>query len=159
MLPQATSYEELTAKFRWQVPERYNIGVDACDKWARGDKGGGGRLALIHLAEDGRESRYSFKDLQRLSNRCANVLEAQGVEQGDRVAVLLAQGVETAVAHLAAYKLGAIAVPLFTLFGEEALAFRLGDSGARIVVTDRAGAAKIAALRDRLPALDRKSVV
>lgn len=149
MLPPAASYDELTAKFRWQVPERYNIGVDACDKWAATD-----RLALIHLGSDGRETHYSFRDLQRLSNRCANVLEAQGVEQGDRVAVLLAQGPETAVAHLAIYKIGAVAVPLFTLFGDEALAFRLADSGARVVVTDGAGAAKIAAIRDRLPALD-----
>ncbi|MGF1592677.1 MAG: AMP-binding protein [Kiloniellaceae bacterium] len=149
MLPQAASYDELVATFRWQVPEHYNIGVDACDKWADSN-----RLALIHLADDGRETRYSFTDLRRLSNRCANVLEAQGVEEGDRVAILLAQGPETAVAHLATYKLGAVAVPLFTLFGPEALEFRLADSGARVVITDRDGLAKIAQIRDRLPALE-----
>ena len=149
MLPQAASYEALTAAFRWQVPEHYNIGVDACDKWAGTD-----RLALIHLADDGRETRYSFRDLQRLSNRCANVLEAQGVEQGDRVAILLAQGPETAVAHLATYKLGAIAVPLFTLFGEEALEYRVADSGARVVISDQAGLAKLEKIRDKVPALE-----
>jgi len=149
MLPRAANYEELTANFRWQVPEHYNIGVDACDKWADS-----GRLALIHLHDDGRETRYSFQDLKRLSNRCANVLETQGVEEGDRVAILLAQGPETAIAHLATYKLGAIAVPLFTLFGEEALQFRLSDSGARVVITDRSGATKIAAIREQLPALE-----
>src|SRR3546814_4419110 len=68
--------------------------------------------------------------------------------------MLLAQGPETAVAHLATYKLGAIAVPLFTLFGEEALEYRLADSGARVVITDQAGLAKLAAIRDRLPALE-----
>src|SRR3546814_5669265 len=94
MLPQAPSYEELTARFRWQVPEHYNIGVDACDRWADTD-----RLALIHLDADRREARYSFRDLQRLSNRCANVLEAQGIEQGDRVAILLAQDVERSEEH------------------------------------------------------------
>ncbi len=149
MLPKAASYEELTAKFRWQISEHYNIGVDACDKWADS-----GRLALIHLADDGREKRYSFRDMKRLSNRCANVLESQGVEEGDRVAILLAQGPETAIAHLATYKLGAIAVPLFTLFGEEALEFRLANSGARVVITDRVGLAKITQIRDRLPALE-----
>src|SRR3546814_4747512 len=66
MLPQAASYQELTAKFRWQVPEHYNIGVDACDKWAQG-KEGSGRLALIHLAEDGRETRYSFRSEEHTS--------------------------------------------------------------------------------------------
>jgi acetyl-CoA synthetase len=149
MLPQAANYPELIEKFRWQIPEHYNIGVDACDKWADTD-----RLALIHLREDGSTQRYSFADLKRLSNRCANLLETQGVEEGDRVAILLAQGPETAIAHLATYKLGAIAVPLFTLFGEEALEYRLADSGARVVVTDRGAAAKIAAIRDRLPALE-----
>src|SRR3546814_16093168 len=92
--------------------------------------------------------------MKRLSNRCANVLEAQGVEEGDRVAMLLAQGPETAVAHLATYKLGAIAVPLFTLFGEEALEYRLADSGARVVITDQAGLATLAAIRDRPPPLE-----
>ena len=149
MLTKAASYEELTARFRWQIPEHYNIGVDACDKWAESD-----RLALIHLTDDGKETRYSFKDLKRLSNRCANVLETQGVEEGDRVAILLAQGPETAIAHLAAYKLGAIAVPLFTLFGEEALQYRLANSGAKVVITDQAGLAKLDAIRDELPALE-----
>jgi len=154
MLTKAASYQELTAGFRWQIPEHYNIGVDACDKWATKKGSEGDRLALIHLADDGRETRYSFRDLSRLSNRCANVLETQGVEEGDRVAILLAQGPETAIAHLATYKLGAIAVPLFTLFGAEALQFRLADSGARVVITDRTGLAKIEAIRDDLPALE-----
>ena len=120
MLPRAASYQELVEKFRWQIPEHYNIGVDACDKWADSD-----RLALLHLGEDGAVKRYSFAELKALSNRCANLLETQGVEPGDRVAILLAQGPETAIAHLATYKLGAIAVPLFTLFGEEALESKL----------------------------------
>lgn len=154
MLSRAASYEELTARFRWQIPEHYNIGVDACDKWTQDKNGGSDRLALIHLADDGKETRYSFKDLRRLSNRCANMLEAQGVEEGDRVAILLAQGPETAIAHLATYKLGAIAVPLFTLFGAEALQFRLANSGAKVVITDGAGVAKLDALRDGLPALE-----
>ena len=87
MLTKAASYEEMTAAFRWQIPEHYNIGVDACDKWAR-EKSESDRLALIHLTDDGKETRYSFRDMKRLSNRCANVLEAQGVEEGDRIAIL-----------------------------------------------------------------------
>src|SRR3546814_20382603 len=75
--------------------------------------------------------------MKRLSNRCANVLEAQGVEEGDRVAMLLAQGPETAVAHLPTYKLGHIAVPLFTLFRTEAPEYRLDDPGARCVITEQ----------------------
>src|SRR3546814_20095871 len=73
MLPQAPSYEELTARFRWQVPEHYNIGVDACDRWADTD-----RLALINLDAAGREARYSFRDPQRLPTPHSHVQDAPG---------------------------------------------------------------------------------
>ncbi|NIA72333.1 AMP-binding protein [Pelagibius litoralis] len=149
MLTRAGSYRALCGGFRWQIPERYNVAVDACDKWADGD-----RLALIDLKTDGREQRYSFRDLSRLSNRLANALEAHDVGEGERVAILLAQGAETAIAHLAAYKIGAIAVPLFTLFGEEALEYRLSDSGAATVITDQAGLEKLSPLRERIPSLE-----
>ena len=108
MLERAPDYESLTAAFRWSIPERYNIGVDACDKWADGTN----RLALIHLKGDGGVARYSFDDLKVMSNRLANALRARGVARGERIGILLPQAPETAVAHLAAYQLGCIAVPL-----------------------------------------------
>ncbi len=150
MLPSADSYEDLRARFRWQVPARYNIGVDVCDKWAEEPD----RTALIHKQADGAVRRYGFLELKRLSNRLANVLDAQGIGRGDRVGILLPQAPETAIAHIAAYKLGAIAVPLFTLFGPEALEYRLGNSGARGLVTDQTGLEKVLPLRDRLPELE-----
>ena len=150
MLEPAESYADLYGRFRWRVPERYNIGVDACDKWALREPD---RLALIHRKDDGSEDRYSFLDLMRLSNRLANALAARGIGRGDRVGVLLPQAPETAVAHLAIYKLGAIAVPLFGLFGPEALEYRLGDAGAKALITDGEGVAKLAEIREALPAL------
>ena len=149
MLQSARDYDELRARFAWQVPARYNIGVDACDRWAEDPD----RIALIHKQADGAVRRYSFLELKRLSNRLANTLAAQGIARGDRVGILLPQAPETAVAHLAAYKLGAIAVPLFTLFGPEALEFRLSNSGAAALVTDQAGLEKVAGLREGLPGL------
>ncbi len=95
----------------------------------------------------------------RQSNRLANALAQHGVTRGERIAVLLGQGLETALAHVAAYKLGAIAVPLFVLFGEEALAYRLTDSGARVLITDAANWPKVAAIRDRLGELVHVLVV
>jgi acetyl-CoA synthetase len=147
MLERAASYEALAREFRWRIPARYNIGVDVTD---RQDPGA---LALVYLEEGSAARRYSFGDIARLSNRFANVLGTAGLVRGDRVGILLPQAVETAVAHVAAWKSGLISVPLFTLFGEEALAFRLSNSGARALVTDAVGLAKIAAIRDRLPEL------
>jgi len=129
MLPDADNYEDLCARFRWDIPERYNIGWDVCDKWACSDPD---RVALILDEED---RAVSFDELRSLSNRLANLLVSRGVGPGDRVGVLLPQRLETAVAHIAALKLGAITIPLATLFGEEALGHRLSDAGAKAVVT------------------------
>ena len=98
------------SKFYWHIPEYYNIAVDTCDKWANGS----GRLALIEEVA-GETKHYSFDQLKDYSNQFANCLKATGVNQGDRVGILLSQGLATAIAHLAVYKLGAIAVPLFSL--------------------------------------------
>lgn len=149
MLDPAASYEEACRRFRWQVPERYNIGVDICDRHA--DAGAG--TALIHVHADGSVRDISFTELKRTSNRLANVLVGTGLARGDRVAILLPQRPETAIAHIAAHKAGMVSVPLFTLFGEDALQYRLADSGAAALVTDRESLPKIEAIRHRLPDL------
>ncbi|HLV28678.1 MAG TPA: acyl-CoA synthetase [Burkholderiaceae bacterium] len=150
MLVHAATYNELYRQFSWRVPERYNMGVDVCDKWAQQEPG---RLALIHVGADGETREYSYARLRECSNRLANLLRECGVRQGDRVAILLPQCPETAYGHIAVHKLGAISLPLFTLFGAEALAYRLHDSGASCVITDMHGATRLAALRGDLPAL------
>jgi acetyl-CoA synthetase len=143
------SWESVTRAFEWRIPTRYNIGVDACDKWADGS----GRLALIFEDAEGRETRYTFDELKTLSDRYANVLRASRAQPGDRVAVFLPQAPETAIAHLAIYKAGMVAVPLFALFGVDAIEHRLGDSGTVALVTDSQGYGKLAAIRAALPAL------
>src|SRR6516225_4880560 len=149
MLLAADTYDGLAAAFEWRIPPQYNIGVDACDKWADGS----GRLALICETREGQATRYSFDELKSLSDRFANALRKRGVQKGDRVGIFLAQSLETALAHLAVYKCGAIAVPLFALFGPDALEYRLADSGAVALVTDMSGAQKIASVRATLPEL------
>jgi acetyl-CoA synthetase len=155
MLPTGDDCAALDRDFTWDVPEFYNIGVDVCDKWAKDTA----RIALIHRRADGTRRDYSFAQMRRLSNRFANVLSRHGVGRGDRVAILLPQCPETAISHIATYKLGAIAVPLFTLFGVDALEYRLGNCAARALVTDMAGARKIAEIRDLLPALEHVYVI
>ncbi|MEQ8396257.1 AMP-binding protein [Thalassobaculum sp.] len=149
MLERADGYEAVRDRFRWRIPQRYNIGVDVCDRHA--DAGAG--TALIHIAADGSVAEHSFTDLKRQSNRLANVLTAAGLQRGDRVGILMPQRPETAIAHIAAHKAGMVSVPLFTLFGEDALAYRLGDCAAAALVTDRESLPKIEAIRARLPSL------
>ncbi|WP_213776077.1 acyl-CoA synthetase [Caballeronia sp. dw_276] len=149
MLPAADSYETLNAAFSWQVPAQYNIGVDVCDKWADGS----GRLALIYETRDGEQTRFTFDELKTLSNQFANALTRAGLKRGDRVGIFLPQSPETAIAHLAIYKAGCIAVPLFALFGVDAIQYRLADSGAAALITDHAGFQKLEQIRDTLPDL------
>jgi acetyl-CoA synthetase len=139
MLHRGHSYDEVCRSFRWALPDRFNIGVAACDRHATGV----GRLALIYETPDGRVERFSFDVLKQLSNRCANALNGLGIRPGDRVGVLLPQRPETAIVHLAIYKLGAVAVPLFVQFGPDALEHRLADSGARALITDGDNLAKV----------------
>ena len=94
-----------------------------------------------------------------MSRRFANVLKADGLIRGDRVAVFLSQSLELPIVHLAAFRSGLVSVPLFTLFGEDALEFRLANSGARAVVTDEGGWEKLAKIRDRLPELKNIYVI
>ena len=150
MLTRADTYEDVCRLMRWRVPEHYNMGVDVCDKHAdaRPDA-----VGLIVEDENGAVTRYTFRDLRRLSNRLANVLRENGVGQGERIGILLSQSVEAGMAHVAAWKAGCISIPLFTLFGEDALEFRLADSEARVVVTDTVNLGKVEAIRARLPNL------
>lgn len=151
MLPNDSTYAELAERFQWHVPEFYNIGADVCDKWAERDPA---RVALLHKTRAGEILPITFDALRALSNQTANLLRAYGVQRGDRVGILLPQAPETGYAHIAVYKLGALAVPLFTLFGVDALRYRLADSDAKIVITDSIGAQKVEMLRDQLPALE-----
>src|SRR5881397_3504701 len=131
------SYDEMRAAHRWEVPERYNIAVDVCDKHERD------RLAMIWEDWRGTERRVSFGELQDLSNRFANVLEAHGVERGDRVATLLPSLPETAAVFLGTYKRGAILLSMSVLYGDEGIEHRLRDSSAKAVVTDTANRHRI----------------
>lgn len=126
------------------------MGVAVCDKWAAREPE---RLAISYVDSDANATDYTFADLQRLSNQLANYLQQLGVQEGDRVSILLPQMPETAFSHIAIHKLGAISIPLFTLFGVDALRFRLGDSGSKVVVTNREGADRLAEIRSELPDL------
>lgn len=143
MLTKADSYEALCRNFAWDIPEFYNIGVDVCDKWADAEPQ---RTALILAWEDGTAEKISFHDLKVHSNRIANLLRAGGIMPGDRVGVLLPQALETAASHIAIYKSGAIAVPLFVLFGPEALEHRIADAGIGLIITNHQGAEKLRAI-------------
>jgi len=143
------TYDEVCHSFQWEIPEHYNIGIDVCDKWAV-DKA---RVALIYIDPQGKGQKYTFRQLKDISNQLANALKANDINRTDRVGILLSQRPETLISHIAVYKLGAIAVQLLTLFGPDAIEFRLKDSKSRAVITDRDNLPKIYEIKERLPHL------
>lgn len=156
VLTKADSYEAVYDNFTWDIPTSFNMGVDVCDKNAEATPD---KVGLIVAEENGAATEYTFSALKRLSNQLANTLIAKALERGDRMGIFLSQSVEAAVAHVAAWKMGAISIPLFTLFGEDALKFRLGDSGAKVLITDADHLGRIEAIRDDLPNLETVLVV
>ena len=104
------TYETYRAGFQWEIPERFNIAAATIGRHAdRRPRA----TALLVEDEDGTVRRYTFAEVRRLANRLANVLTGLGLSPGDRVAILLPQSAETALAHLAVYQSGLVAVPLF----------------------------------------------
>lgn len=151
MLKQSDTYDDVVSSFTWDIPEHFNMGVSVCDLHA--DKTPT-KTALIVEQANGDIQRYSFEEIKRFTNKLANLFNAKGIQREDRVAVLLTQSLETAAAHVASWKAGFISIPLFTLFQEEALEFRLQNSATRVLVTDKENYQKIKPLRDKLPALE-----
>jgi acetyl-CoA synthetase len=147
MAANGRSYQQVRAAFQWRIPDRFNIAAAICDRHVGAD-----RLAMISEAADGTAAEVTFEHLQDRSRRLANALAAHGIGRGDRIGILLPQCPEAAIAHLAAYRLGAVALPLFTLFGPDAIEYRLNDSGARAVVSNEAGIAKLLELGGQLHA-------
>jgi acetyl-CoA synthetase len=132
-----SSYEQACTEHSWNVPERYNIASDVCDKHPR-DK-----PAMIHEDFEGNVRRLTWGELQDLANRFANVLRAHGVERGDRVAMLLPPTPETAAAFFGTWKAGAILLSMSVLYGDDGIRHRLGDSQSKLLVTNAANVDRI----------------
>jgi acetyl-CoA synthetase len=139
-------YDELYRGFRWNVPERYNMARACCGQWA-GDRS---RFALYWEDESGASAAYAFWDIQRAANRLSNALAGLGVKRGDRVAICLPQRPETAIAYIAIFQMGAIALPLSHLFGPDALEYRLDHAEASVALVEPTTLPALWAVKDRL---------
>ncbi len=150
MLPaDPVSYDDLISRFRWDIPKSFNIGIACSDAPAARTPD---KPAIIDWSGDAPET-LTFRELAEKSNRLAASLRALGIERGDRVAILLPQCSETAIAHMAVYKLGAIAVPMAMQFGPDAIAYRLALSGAKALFLDAGGKEKLDAIKEAFPQL------
>jgi len=145
----ADQYERLYREYRWHVPDDFNLAHACCGRWAQDAS----RIAIFYEDEAGRQSILGYAELAQQANRLSNVLAKCGIRRGDRVAIILPQCPETAVAHIACHQLGAIAMPLSVLFGADALAYRLQDSEAALAIIDPAAMSSLQSARSACPSL------
>ena len=150
MLKKLNNFEELCLSFKWNIPEFYNIASDTVDQDIYQN-----RIALINFLQDGKIEEWSFVDIKRYANKLANVFDHFHLEANARVGIILGQCPETAIAHMACFKSGKISIPLFNLFGTDALHYRLLNSRASLVICDNIGLNKIFEIKDRLPDLKK----
>jgi len=128
-----------------------NIGWHCTDRICR--IGLGAATALIWEDAPGRERRFTFDDLRLLTDALGRYLRDQGVTPGERVCLFMDRLPELYLGFLAILKIGAIAQPLFSAFGDESLWTRLDDAQTSVVLTQRKHLAKVRRIRQRLPAL------
>ena len=151
-------YQAMQQGFHWQVPEHFNM-AEACSRRWAAQPDAPKRVAILeHAAADasGRAvapRSYTYAQLQQAADALSHVLTGLGVRRGDRVAIVLPQRFETAVAYVAVMQMGAVAMPLSLLFGPEALEYRLQDSEAVVAIVDASSVSNVLAVRTQCPAL------
>ncbi|RFO97717.1 AMP-binding protein [Rhodoferax lacus] len=145
-------YQRLHSQFRWQVPEVFNIAQVCSQRWAEAPDTAQ-RVAIRCYADGALQSAHSYAELQEQANRLSNLLVALGVRRGDRVAIVMPQRFETAVAYMAVLQMGAVAMPLSMLFGPEALGYRLQNSEAVLALADQTALPSLQLLRADCPQL------
>ncbi len=143
------NYAVLYNNFRWHVPTLFNIAEVCCARWAN-DKS---RIAIHYEDESGHTTTLTYASMQIQANKMANVLRNLGVRRGERIAIILPQRPETAIAHMACFQIGAVAMPMSVLFGPDALEYRLQDSEAVVAIADQAGIANLTEIRAKCPSL------
>ena len=148
MLPKILNYDRLYNTFNLNIPLKFNIASATIDKFANTN-----RVALKNIKFNGELENLSFRFIQKKSNQLANALDNLNLNRNDRVGIILGQCPETLISHISCFKSGKISIPLFNLFGVEALKFRLNDSSASVVICDKYGLEKLKKIKDSLPSL------
>ena len=149
-LPAFGSYQALVEGFEWDIPDRMNIAAEIFHRWSEDRR----RIALFVERPGGGRDVWSYWELIRLAKRYANFLDSLGVRRGDRVSLVMPQSAEVAALHLAAYALGAVVLPMSSLYGPDSYRHILSDSGTRTVVVAEEHADRIRTVREDLPELE-----
>ena len=147
------SYSQLHSQFGWHVPEDVNIADVCCTRWAKQTPQAVAIREHVSGQSLAKSKAYTYFQLQQAANQLSAKLANLGVKRGDRVAIVLPQRFETAVAYMAVLQMGAIAVPLSMLFGADALEYRINDSDAVVAIVDEVSEPALRQIQSHCPNL------
>jgi acetyl-CoA synthetase len=145
----AKSFADASARHRWQIPSDYNVTLDCLERPFHKQAA----VALYYEDDEGHTATYTFGQIRDASCRFANALRSLDVKRGDVVAVHTPQRPETAIIHMALYRLGAIGLPISKLFGPDAIQYRLENSSAKAILMEPETVGKLDGVRDKVPTL------
>lgn len=154
-IPKLATYEAIYDAFKWDIPARYNIATDVCDRHAADE----GKVALIGEDATGKTWTMTFRHVQQQANRLANLLVSLGLRRGDRVMLLMVQDPWVAIGHVACWKAGLVSLPCSVLFGPDAVAYRLDHADVRVVITDKANLPKVIEAKAKAPSVEKVFLV
>ncbi|WP_133881422.1 AMP-binding protein [Panacagrimonas perspica] len=154
-IPKLSTYDAIYSAFEWNIPARYNIARDVCDRHAADES----KIALIGDDAAGKPWKMTFRHVQKQANRLANLLVSLGLKRGDRVMLLMVQDPWVAIGHVACWKAGLVSLPCSVLFGPDAIAYRLAHADVRVVITDMANLPKIVEARAKAPTVEKVFLV
>jgi len=155
------SYEEKVKNFDWRVSEKelgykggdmINIGWYCSDRIC--DQGKGEKTAMFWEGQGGIEKKYTFNDIRLAGNTIGSFLRGLGIKDEDRVCLFMDKIPELYLGFLGILKIGAIAQPLFSAFGDESLFVRLENAKTKAIITQRKHVSKVRKILDKMPYLE-----
>lgn len=146
------NYKEEYQKWKWNIPNDYNIGYDCVDKHVDGEKKN--KVALYWENAEGNTRKFTFSDMQRLTNKFGNVLRNLGFEKGDRFLIRLPNLPEFQVSFLGGVKIGAVPIPSSVMFRAHEVEYRINDSGSKAVITTSQYVKEVNEIKEKCPTLE-----
>lgn len=150
-------YDEEYKKWRWNIPEKFNMGYDVVDKHAESNRKN--KIALYWENEEGAEKKFTFWEMKMLSNKFGNVLRSLGFSKGDRFLMRLPNIPEFQISFVGGVKIGAVPIPSSTMFKAHEIEYRINDSQAKAVITTPSGVEEVDKIKDNCPALKHIIIV
>jgi acyl-coenzyme A synthetase/AMP-(fatty) acid ligase len=150
-------YKKEYKNWKWDIPEKYNIGYDCVDKHTETNKKN--KVALFWENEQGDSDKFTYNDMKRLTNKFGNALKNLGFKKGDRFLLRLPNLPEFQISFLGGVKIGAIPIPSSVMFRAHEIEYRVNDSSSKAVITTSKYIKEVNEIKDECPSLEKIIIV